>query len=919
MKRVFVFLLLLLSRAIAPAQSLSVTNLQCEYRSNPAGVESAAPRLSWQLQTDRRSVLQQAYRVLVADSKATLDKGIGNLWDSKRVNSSASIQVPYTGKALKAATTYYWKVMVWDNKGIAAGWSEAATWSMGLLSKADWKGAQWIAYDILPDSNRIVPAAHGSGKKEWGKRKDILPMLRKEFAVKKTVKQASLYISGLGHFEATLNGKKIGDHFLDPGWTAYDKHALYVTFDVTSQLTQGANAIGVMLGNGFFYVPSERYRKLTGAFGYPKMISRLLIEYTDGATENIVSDASWKAAPSPVIYSSIYGGEDYDATLEQKGWDQPGFAATSWQQALVTTGPVLNAQSAEPLKVMETFKPVTSKEITPGTWMYDMGQNMSGIPRVTLQGKKGDTVKIITGELIKEDGSVNQKATGSPSYYLYILKGEGTETWQPQFTYYGYRYVQVERSVPANAANPQQLPVLVSVEGLHTRNAAKRAGHFSSSNELFNKTDKLIDWAVKSNMASVFTDCPHREKLGWLEEAHLVGCSVRFCYDIAALSRKVVKDMQHAQTPEGLIPEIAPEFVQFGEPFRDSPEWGSNSIIMPWYLYLWYGDKEVLAESYSMMGRYVDYLKKKSDHHILMQGLGDWFDLGPKSPGVSQLTPQGLTATAVYHYDLTILADVARLLGKPQDALKYTQWAKEVKAAFNNKWFNKDTKQYGTNSQAANAIAIYMGLIDPADKAAVVDNIVKDIRSRNNSLTAGDIGYRYLLKVLHQEGRSDVIYDMNNRDDVPGYGYQLAHGATALTESWAALPVVSNNHFMLGHIMEWFYAGLAGIETAPDAVAFKKIMIKPEPVGDVTTAKADYQSPYGAISTEWKKEGSGFTLQVQVPANATALVYLPATKANSITESGKAITANKDLILVRYEKDRAVFSIGSGNYTFVVK
>ena len=919
MKRTLVFVLFCLAAAFATAQSLSVTALQCEYRDNPAGVDALTPQLGWQLKAGRRGVSQQAYRVLVADNKASLDKGLGNVWDSKKVNSSASIQVKYAGRALASATTYYWKVMVWDEKGMTSPWSEAAAWTMGLLTKADWKGAQWIAYAVLPDSNRIVPAMHGKGKKEWGERKDVLPMLRKDFDVKKRVKHASLFISGLGHFEATLNGKKVGDHFLDPGWTAYDKHALYVTFDVTGELRQGINALGVMLGNGFFYVPGERYRKLTGAFGYPKMISRLLIEYIDGSADDIVSDASWKAAPSPVIFSSIYGGEDYDATKEQRGWAQPGFTDTDWQQALVTSGPVLNVQSAEPLKVMEIFKPVSSKEIRSGTWVYDMAQNMSGIPRITVQGKRGDTVKIITGELLNEDGSVNQKGTGGPSYYQYILKGEGEESWQPMFTYYGYRYVQVEHSVPVKASNPQQLPVLVSVQGLHTRNAAKRAGHFSCSNELFNKTDKLIDWAIKSNMASVFTDCPHREKLGWLEEAHLVGSSVRFSYDIAALCRKIIRDMQQSQTADGLIPEISPEYVQFTEPFRDSPEWGSNCIILPWYLYQWYGDKEVLSESYDMMQRYVAYLEKRSNDHILVQGLGDWYDLGPNHPGVSQLTPQGLTATAIYHYDLLILKDIARLLGKTSDAQHYEQLAAAVKAAFNNRFFNKETKQYGSGSQAANAIAIYMGLVEPADKAAVVNNIVKDLRSRNNSLTAGDIGFRYLLKVLHQEGRSDVIFDMNNRDDVPGYGYQLAHGATALTESWQALPGVSNNHFMLGHIMEWFYAGLAGIEVADDAVAFKKIMINPQPVGNITMAKADYQSPYGPITSEWKKEADSFMLAVQVPANATALVYLPAVKANTITESGKPVSGSKEIKLVRYEKDRAVFSIGSGKYTFIVK
>jgi hypothetical protein len=396
---------------------------------------------------------------------------------------------------------------------------------------------------------------------------------------------------------------------------------------------------------------------------------------------------------------------------------------------------------------------------------------------------------------------------------------------------------------------------------------------------------------------------------------------MRYRYDIATLCRKTIQDMQASQLADGLVPEIAPEYVKFewgGDIFRDSPEWGSASIILPWYVYQWYGDRQVLASSYPLMQRYVAYLGTQAVNHINSKGLGDWFDLGPKPPGTSQLTPMGVTGTATYYYDLTILSQVARLLGKTADATAYEQLAAAVKTAFNAKFFNLATKQYATGSQTANAMAVYMNLVAPGDKAAVVENIVQDIRRRGNALTAGDIGYRYLLRVLEDAGRSDVIFAMNSRTDVPGYGYQLAHGATALTESWAALPTVSNNHLMLGHLQEWLYGGLAGIRPAAGAVAFDTIDIRPEPVGDITRARASHSSPYGLIVSDWKKTAEAFDLTVTIPANTTATIYLPAATDARITEGGQPLEKHPELQLLGFVAGRARIRAGSGSYHFKV-
>lgn len=907
--RILVLIILsLLGSFTGYSQVLRSTNLRCEYQHNPTGIESPAPRLSWELVSDKRNVLQTAYRILVADQPELLKKNQGNIWDSNKINSSASIQVLFKGKKLMPAKVYYWKLMVWDNQNQTSPWSEVQQWETGLFSKEDWKGASWIAYQVMTDSARILPSHEQKRDKNGGTINDILPLLRKEIQISRRLSKATFFISGLGHFELRINGKKIGDHFLDPGWTNYEKEALYVPFDVTDALKNGDNAIGVMLGNGFYYIPKQkkRFRKLLVQYGYPKMICRLQLNYSDGTSENMVSDESWKSAPGPITFSSIYGGEDYDGNKEKTGWDMPGYKDDKgeWTACRRTNGPVkLNAQKADPLKVFDMFQPQQTNNISESTSVYDLGQNASGIIRISVKGNKGDTVRITPAELINKDGKVNQKSTGSPFYFTYVLKGDGIETWEPQFTYYGFRYLQVDGIKP------------LSIVGLHTRNAAEQAGTFNSSSILFNQTAKLIDWAIRSNMASIFTDCPHREKLGWLEELHLMGSSVRYTYQIQNLLSKSVADMELSQVNTGLIPEISPEFTVFtwgGDMFRDSPEWGSSSVIVPWYLYEWYGDKKVLEDAYPMMKKYMAYLQAKAKGHILSQGLGDWYDLGPNPPGVSQLTPMGVTGTATYYYDLTIMQKIAALMGKTADAAVYKKIAAQVRLAFNNKFFDQKTNNYAGGSQTANAMAVYMKLVAPADKKAVVANIISDIKKHNSSLTSGDIGYRYLLRVLEEEGRSDVIYDMNSRDDVPGYGYQLAHGATALTESWQALPSVSNNHFMLGHLLEWFYSGIGGIRQQLNSVAFKAIKIHPDLVDGLTHAETSYNSSYGKIVTAWKKEKNTVSLTVEIPANTTAVIYLPADKGSPVYEAGKLISGNA----LSYSDGCALIRVGSGKYQF---
>lgn len=545
---------------------------------------------------------------------------------------------------------------------------------------------------------------------------------------------------------------------------------------------------------------------------------------------------------------------------------------------------------------------------------------MSGLPQLTVTGKRGASVKMTPAELLTDSGFADQRAVGPVVFFTYTLRGTGlrgpAETWHPQFTYYGFRYVQVEGAVPKGEPNPDNLPVIQEIKGLHTRNAARQVGSFTSSSTLFNRINTLIDWSVKSNMASVLTDCPHREKLGWLEVTHLMGGSVHYTYDIARFYTKIVHDMQQAQTPDGLMPSVAPEYPRFGGGFRDSPEWGSAAVILPWYLYQWYGDRQLLTDSYPMMQKYAAYLARKAKDNLLTYGLGDWYDLGPKPLGPSQLTPRGITATAIHYYDLNILAQTAHLLGKTTEATDYAQQANVVKQAFNQTYYNPKTAQYGTGSQTANAIALYMGLVEPENRAAVSVNLVNEIKARNNSLTAGDIGYRYLLLALGQAGASEVVFDMNSRTDVPGYGYQLMKGATALTESWQANHDASNNHMMLGHLMEWFYSELAGIQDAPGSIAGKEIVIHPKLVGDIKSVKSSYESPYGLVGSQWEKDGSKIELTVNVPVNTMAMVYVPTSNSASISESRKTVGQRKDIQYIGKGTDYTLYKVGSGTYCF---
>lgn len=898
---------------------IKTEQLKCNNLSDPSGIDSN-PSFSWILKSAAKGAGQTAFQIILDPEKNRLKSERDCLWNTGRISSPETLWINYSGPALEPAQKYYWKVRIWDQNDMPSEWSEAAFFITGIFGRENWNEARWISNETIADSLLLVPGVHGNGDNVGNKalKRTTVPYFRKEFTASKKISGAYAFICGLGHYELYINGKRIGDRFLSPGWTNYDAKCFYNAYDVTGNLKSGRNVVGAIVGNGFYNINRERYRKLVIAYDAPKMIMILKIRYSDGTSETVVTDETWKTASSPVTYSGIYGGEDYDALLEQQAWCQTGFDDSGWKRVLIARKPkgVLKPENDHPLKVMEVFDDAEIKRINDTIFLYDFGQNASGIVNLKVKGKRGMTVKLVPGELIDDDSLVTQKASGSPYTFSYTLKGEGEEIWIPRFTYYGFRYVQVEGAIPESVSNPDELPVITGLALLHTRNSSPSAGSFRCSNELFNSIYKLIDWSVKSNLASVATDCPHREKLGWLEQTHLMGNSIRYNYDIRNLYSKIIDDMIEAQLDDGLVPDIAPEYVPFYAGFRDSPEWGSACIILPWHVYEWYGDAGAVKKAYPMMKKYISYLEGKADKFILSHGLGDWYDLGPKFPGEAQLTPKAVTATSIWYYDAVLLSKMAGITGNSEDRDYYKKLAEDIRNAFNKKFFDPVTKVYSTGSQTAYSMPLFFGMVDTLYRQEVTENLVSSIVQDNKALTAGDIGYRYLLRILEQEGYSQLIYEMNNRSDVPGYGYQLSKGATSLTESWAALRDVSNNHMMLGHIMEWFYSGLGGIRQMPDSKAYENIFICPEPAGDISWAETTYNSVRGEINTSWRISENSLLLKVRIPPGCRATISLPGTDPGKITENDIPISGSDFIKVKGIRKERTLCEVSSGEYNF---
>ncbi|MEQ8473498.1 MAG: family 78 glycoside hydrolase catalytic domain [Marinoscillum sp.] len=841
----------------------------------PYGI-SGNPCFGWQLDSNGKGATQSAYQVVVTSNQK-------EVWNSGKVISDQSQLIRYDGNDLLPGERYVIQLSVWDQSDQevkTSSWFETAPEKL----QGQWIGAITRAESNLPKGR----GWHSPSLKKNREFYDSIPeqakrsiMLRKEVMLQKEIRKARIHISGLGHYELSLNGKKVGNSEFAPLWTDYDQSVFYNTYDVTNSLQTTDNAIGVMLGNGMYNVIGDRYRKFWVSFGPPTLLFQLNLEYEDGSKEVIKSDESWKYAPSPITFNDIFGGEDYNAQLEQEGWNTTDFDDSEWKAVVVQEAPkgTLKPQLAPAVKIQKAHEVVEYKQVDSSTYVFNMKQNLAGFPSIRVKGKAGTKIKLIVGERINEEGYVTQKSTGGPHYYEYTLKGEGVEEWQPRFSYYGYQYIQAE-GVSYKGDDQSELPELVDLKSSFIYADAEPIGSFECSNEIFTKTHHLINNAIKSNMQAVFTDCPHREKLGWIEEIHLNGPGLLYNYDLTQSLAKSVMDMADAQRENGLVPNIAPEYVDFskeswGADFTDSPEWGAAVVMVPWQYYEFYGDDQLIRDYYPVMRDYVDYLTTRADSGIVSHGLGDWYDYGEHGAGYGKNSPISISATSHYYLCIMKLLAAAKLVGNDADIKKYQALAQEIKTAFNREFYNKETNQYATGSQFSNAAAIYLDLVERENRQRVLDNLVADIKAHGNRLTTGDVGNRYLFQTLADNGLNDLLFEMMNHYEAPGYGFQVKYGLTTLTEQWDPERGNSWNHFMLGQIEEWFFKSLAGIKPDPDKPGFKQFFIEPELAGDLTFVNASTASLYGEISVNWKIEDDQFNINIAVPVNSTATFVLP--------------------------------------------
>ncbi len=877
------------------------TGLRCSGRVEPLAVADAHPQFSWQLSPASQAlhnVSQTAYEIQVQDQSKSHSASI---WDSGTVSSSSTFGISYTGSALSPEHLYSWRVRAWDENHHPSPWSAPAHWTQA----PEWR-PQWIA---APGDN-----ADNDGP---------LPIFRKSLTLRRAVSRAILYASGLGQYEIHLNGHKAGNDELTPGWTDYRKTIDYDAYDVTRQLRSGPNAIGVLLGNGMYRVlkTSGRYTKFAGTYGPLKCAVLLHLEFVDGATQDVATDSTWKATTGPITFSSTYGGEDYDARSDPRGWDEPGFNDSAWHAASEVDAPggPLVPEIAPPLRAMHTYTPVKTTQLRPGVTAYDLGQNFAGWPTITVSGPAGATVKLIPGELLNANGSVSQRSSGGPQWFSYTLRGGEPETWHPRFSYYGFRYVQVEIAGQGTAVAQ---PRILSLRGEAVHSSSTPLGTFESSDNLLNRIHTLILRAIENNSVSLFTDCPHREKLGWLEESHLLASAMLYDFDFAGIYASTARNIHDAQTLDGpaagRVPEIAPQYVVFGVDngvFDDSPEWGSAAVLAPWYVYQRAGDRTFLAAQLDVMRRYVAYLGTRADHNIVAYGLGDWYDIGPGEPGISKLTTPGVTATATYYQDLRVLESTTALLGMNTESADYARVADSVRASFNARFFDASHHFYDKGSQTAQAMPLVSGLVPDEERSAVLNALVADIQAHDNHVTAGDVGFHYVVEALLEGGRSDVLFDMLERTDSPSYGYQLAQGATSLTEAWDANPDSSQDHFMLGHAEEWFYRGLGGIQVdfaMPDHIA-----LQPAVVGNLASVHTHYDSVFGRIESNWQRSPGKVVYDFTIPPNSTAVLRIAAPSSGDITINGAAAGNSPGILSSNSSNGVAQIKVGSGHYHVV--
>ncbi|MDQ3277114.1 MAG: glycoside hydrolase family 78 protein [Bacteroidota bacterium] len=854
------YLFLLLQGLFFSASSLglplsNITGLKCEHLINPLGIDAAHPRFSWVLSNQKKVIAQSTYRLFVGPDSVGIATGKAVHWVSGKISASTNLAT-YAGKPLLPFTKYYWRVEIWDQNNASLGSSAVASFETGLMNQSNWKGF-WISDN---HSIQTKPA----------------PLFRKTFNAKKKIKTARAYIAAAGLYELFINGAKIGNHRLDPVYTRFDRRNLYVTYDVTSHLQQGNNAMGVMLGNGWYNHQSTAVWDFHKApwRNRPAFCLDLRITYDDGSIETISTDKGWKTALSPVIFNSIYTAEHYDARLEQQGWNTTAFNDAEWKGVIYRAAPSTNivAQALHPIRNVEEIPAASVRKLSDTVYVFDLGRNISGVSKIKVEGSAGTIVRLKHGERIYKNGRVDQsnidvhyRPTDNLDPFqtdIFILSGKGEETFTPRFNYKGFQYVEVISSAPVNLQKENLI-------GYFMHSDVPPRGQVHSSNPTLNKIWWATNNSYLSNLFGYPTDCPQREKNGWTGDAHLAMETGLYNFDGITVYEKWMADHRDEQQPNGVLPSIIPT-GGWGYEWGNGPDWTSTIAIIPWNLYLFYGDRKALADNYGHIKKYVDHIDELFPSGLTSWGLGDWIPVKSKAK-------VELTSTAYYYTDVTILAKAAKLFGRSEDFRRYMKLADKIKNAFNQKYFNPATGLYGTGIQTELSVPLYLGLVPQEYKSVVAANLAKRIQADSNRLDVGLLGTKAILNALSDHGYADVAYMLAVREEYPSWGWWIKNGATTLYENWPidAASDISMNHIMFGEIGAWFYKGLGGIKPDEQSPGFKNVVLEPHFPKDLNQFEATHEGPYGKIVSSWKRAGNRVTWQVSIPANSSATIRFP--------------------------------------------
>ena len=899
MKRIIkvIFSFLLICSFYAASAKNEVKQLICEYHTNPIGIDVLKPRLSWQIQSDGQDVMQTAYEIKVTDQSSK-----GNLlWSSGKVESQQSVNVVYEGPALKSMQRVYWQVRIWDNQKKVTAWSEPAYWEMGILEPESWK-ASWIGSEVGQNVEGSKPCLY----------------FRKDFTAAKTVKSARVYVTSQGLYQLFLNGKKVSADLFTPGWTSYKNRIQYQTYDVTSMI-QSKNSIGAVVGDGWFR-GNIGWSSKNGYYGSKiALLAQLQLTYTDGTSEIVGTDGSWKAANGPIIKSDIYNGETYDARKEMPGWSTTGFNDSNWTKVLVVEKPksAIVAPQGVPVKAIEEVKAIKLITTPKGETVFDMGQNMVGWVRLKIQGKNGDLITLKYAEVLDKEGNFytdNLRKAKCTDYYT--LKGEGQEVYEPSFTFHGFRFVKIE----GQSAKPS----LGMITGIVIHSDMTPTGSFTCSEPLINQLQHNIQWGQKGNFLDVPTDCPQRdERLGWTGDAQVFSMTAAYNFNVAPFYTKWMRDVAIDQLPTGRVPHVIPDVLNGG---GGSTAWADVSVIVPWTTYLSYGDKRILEVQYPSMKAWVEYMKSRAGEKNLWTGdahYGDWLAFAStRSDYTGATTEKDLIATAYYSYSSGLLAKIAAIIGKDDDAKKYAQLSADIKKAFQ-KEFVTSAGRLVSHTQTAYSLALAFDLLpeDLIPKAA--SYLAEDVKKMGH-LTTGFVGTPLLCKTLSAQGYDDLAFMLLNRKQYPSWLYPVTQGATTIWERWDGqkpdgsfqdVGMNSFNHYAYGAIGEWLYRYVAGIDIDQANPGYKHILLAPHPGGGLTNATAEFTSLYGKIKSSWKVEGKDFVYEVNVPVNSTATVSLPGATSDQLILNGQPLSPAVKSALKLTAKNVSL-TIGSGSYTF---